>query len=76
MTSEIKVAALQGNSPNFKINLANDSTLKLESDLRLQNQSYLPLPGGDPDQNVFARPQDPVYGSVFMNTSTGRLEYW
>ena len=76
MTSELKVAALQGNSPNFKINLANDSTLKLESDLRLQNQSYLPLPGGDPEQNVFARPQDPVYGSVFMNTRTGKLEYW
>ena len=28
------------------------------------------------DQNVFARPQDPVYGSVFMNTRTGKLEYW
>ena len=76
MTSEIKVAALQGNSPNFKINLANDSTLKMESDLRLQNQSYLPVPGGDPEANVYARPQDPVYGSLFMNTKTGKLEYW
>lgn len=76
MTSELRVAALQGNSPNFKINLANDSTLKMESDLRLQNQSYLPVPAGDPEANVFARPQDPVYGSIFMNTKTGKLEYW
>ena len=76
MTSEIKVAALQGKSPNFKINLANDTTLKMESDLRLQNQSYLPVPGGDPEANVFARPQNPDYGSLFMNTRTGKLEYW
>ena len=83
MASTIQVANLQGlPSATFRITLDTMTRLTIHGDLRLNNQSYLPLPNGDPSDRYpsgsgpDARPQYPTYGSVFMNTRTGRLEYY
>ena len=72
MPGRLNVANLQGLSPDFKVELVHDSTIEMEGDLRLQRQSYMPVPGG-PDNE---KPTNPKYGSLWMNTWTGRLEYW
>tara|TARA_B100000902_G_scaffold21576_1_gene25911 strand:+ start:1038 stop:1886 length:849 start_codon:yes stop_codon:yes gene_type:complete len=72
MPGRLNVANLQGLAPDFKVELVHDSTIEIEGDLRLQNQSYMPVPGG-PDNE---KPVNPKYGSLWMNTWTGRLEYW
>lgn len=72
MPGKINVANIQGLSPDFEVELDSDSTIEVHGDLRLQNQSYLPMPGG-PDNE---KPTNPKYGSTWMNTWTGQLEYW
>ncbi len=72
MPGRLNVADLQGKSPDFKIELEHDTVLEVHGDLRLNNQSYAPIPGG-PDNE---KPNNPEYGSLWMNTWTGQLEYW
>ena len=72
MPGRLNVADLQGKSPDFKIELEHDTILEVEGELRLNNQSYAPIPGG-PDNE---KPTNPKYGSLWMNTWTGQLEYW
>lgn len=72
MAGDLKVANIQGLSPGFTVELDGDSVLEVEGDLRLQGQSYAPIPGG-PDNE---KPLNPKYGSTWMNTWTGKLEYW
>jgi len=72
MPGRLNVADLQGKSPDFKIELQDDTVLEIHGDLRLNNQSYAPFPGG-PDNE---KPNNPTYGSLWMNTWTGQLEYW
>ena len=83
MASIVSVANLQGlPSAQFRITLDTMTRLTIHGDLRLNNQSYLPLPSGDPSDRYpsgngpDARPGFPTYGSVFMNTRTGKLEYF
>ena len=72
MAGDLKVANIQGLSPGFTVELDGDSVLEVEGDLRLQGLSYAPIPGG-PDNE---KPLNPKYGSTWMNTWTGKLEYW
>ena len=72
MPGRLNVADIQGKSPDFKVQLEDDTLLEIHGDLRLNNQSYAPIPGG-PDNE---RPSNPTYGSLWMNTWTGQLEYW
>ena len=72
MPGRLNVADIQGKSPDFKVHLESDTLLEIHGDLRLNNQSYAPIPGG-PDNE---KPSNPLYGSLWMNTWTGQLEYW
>jgi len=69
---QLRVSILRGISPNFRVTLNQDSRLNMNSDFRINNQSYLPLPAGSNDQRV----GNPVFGSVRFNTTTGKLEMY
>ena len=66
MPGRLNVADIQGKSPDFRVELEDDTLLEIHGDLRLNNQSYAPIPGG-PDNE---RPSNPTYGSLWMNTWT------
>ena len=67
---ELSVATVRGNSPNFRVELNSVSTLSMESELRLNNQSYINLPVG----TTAARPANGVQGSIRFNEDLSRIE--
>lgn len=70
--SEIKVSNIRGNSPNFRVNVEEHTTLNVESTLNV-SQSSLPIPAGSTeDRNV----SNPVEGSIRLNTDTNTLEVY
>jgi len=71
-SGQLRVSIIRGISPNFRITLNEDSFLDMESEFRLSNQTYLPLPAGTYGQ----RPGNPAFGSVRYNTELGRLEMY
>ncbi len=68
----LNVGSIQGNSPNFTIDLDTGSRLRLSSDLRVNQQQYIPLPSGTTAQ----RPSDSYPGSIRYNTTISKLEIW
>ena len=68
----LNVGSIQGNSPNFTIDLDAGSRLRLASDLRVNQQQYIPLPSGTTAQ----RPSDSYPGSIRYNTTISKLEIW
>lgn len=49
--AELKVAAIQGNTPNFRIELEENSTLSTQAQVNILGQSYIPLPSGSSQHN-------------------------
>ena len=66
--SELRVQSISGNSPSFRVTLEDGSTLRVESDVRVNGQSFVPLPTGD-----YGNLQE---GAVRYNTETNKLEVW
>lgn len=67
---ELSVATVRGNSPNFRVVLNEHSTLSMESELRLNNQSYINLPSGTTDN----RAANGIQGSIRFNEDLSRIE--
>ena len=65
----INVAALQGNSPDFKVTLDGDSTLSTQAEVRVLGQSYHPFP--TPPSNAFANRFSPLYPFTGVNDYDG-----
>lgn len=70
--SEIKVQQLNGNSPNFRVTVDKNTTLDVESEVRVNNQQQLPVPTGD----TASRNKSPVEGSIRYNSETGLIEIY
>lgn len=71
-SGQLRVSIIRGISPNFRITLNAYSFLDMDSEFRLTNQTYLPLPAGTTE----ARPGNPAFGSVRFNTTTGKMEMY
>lgn len=69
---QLNVGTIRGNSPNFRVELDANSTLEMASELRINAQSYIPMPTGTTAQ----RPSPPEPGSTRYNTTISRLETW
>lgn len=69
---QLNVGTVRGNSPNFEVSLDATSTLLMSSDLRVNNQSYVPIPSG----SATTKPGAPDNGSIRYNTTTSRLEIY
>ncbi len=41
---QLNVGTIRGNSPNFRVELDANSTLEMASELRINAQSYIPMP--------------------------------
>ena len=67
---QVNVGTIQGNSPNFRVSIKDNTTLKMDSDLRVNNQQYLPFPAGTTND----RPTEAVPGTLFFNTTINAFE--
>ena len=68
----INVGSIQGNAPNFTVELDSGSRLRMASDLRVNNQQYIPLPLGTEAQ----RPSYAYPGSIRYNDTSDKLEIY
>ena len=68
----INVGSIQGNAPNFTVELDSGSRLRMASDLRVNNQQYIPLPFGTEAQ----RPSNAYPGSIRYNETSAKLEIY
>lgn len=71
-SGRLNVSVIRGLSPNFRVTLNEDSTLEMESDIRVNNQSYFPFSTGTTDQ----RPGDVSVGTLRYNTDYSRWEFF
>tara|TARA_B100001250_G_scaffold38201_1_gene30490 strand:+ start:3146 stop:5056 length:1911 start_codon:yes stop_codon:yes gene_type:complete len=69
---ELRVANIQGLSPGFTTKINGHSILSLKSDLRLNNQQYMPMPAGD----KAARVSVPLEGSVRWSSDLANFEFY
>tara|TARA_Y100000004_G_scaffold192104_1_gene252067 strand:- start:1695 stop:1931 length:237 start_codon:yes stop_codon:yes gene_type:complete len=67
---ELRVANLQGNSPNFRVTI--DDTLIVRGTFNLSQQSYLPVPSGTTAQ----RPSKTAEASLYFNTEEGKMQIY
>lgn len=69
---QISVATIRGLSPNFRIDITEESTLEMGCDLNITVQKYIPFPSG----TTAERPADPIYGSFRYNSTESRFEFY
>ena len=62
---QVNVGTVQGNSPNFRVSVKDDTTLKMDSDLRVNNQQYIPFPAGGTD----SRPTEAIPAALYFDTT-------
>jgi len=74
----LNVGSLQGNFPNYRITLSNDSELDIASQLLLTNQTYVPLPANTTDgfASTAGGPRGYVKGQLRYNTTTQKPELY
>ena len=70
---KINVGNLEGNFPNYRITLHEDSEMAVDSQLIIQNQQYMPLPSNTTEAFAAAT-QSFRQGQVRWNTTINDLE--
>ena len=68
----INVGSIQGNAPNFTVELDSGSRLRMASDLRVKQSTVYSLPFGTEAQ----RPSYAYPGSIRYNETSDKLEIY
>lgn len=71
--SELRVQSITGIAPNFSVTLEDGSTLDISSDLRVNGQSFVPVPSYSAgSQRKFLQKE----GAIRFNQATQKIEVW
>lgn len=75
---KLNVGNLEGNFPNYRVTLHEDSELGVGSQLIIQNQQYMPLPSNTQNyhDNATYGARGAVKGAIRWNTTTEDIEVY